>query len=466
VSSDEGRHLPVPISHTALMMRELPASTVLVEADGVRLGGELRRLRGWRARYSLTLGNDSPLHLMVTLRARRGDIERRIPPGEFWIDPHASADLTIDVPNHVAYSGGSLVVRLVNAQIHEMVAPLPGPAGILGAIAGAVVAGGVAAAFIFAQPHIDVFAVPPIGVANSLLHVPYRAGGVGTASFSLIDDRGVTLKSGPLIKNAGTLAFMLPQSQRTQSYILKLSDVGPLGSTERAEPVTALPEPADPTSSASALIDSLAIDSWQIPDGGTVTVRYRTSAKTGVVEVKDAQNTVWAQSKISKDGVSELRIPKFGHDKELRVALAVTLGDEHASSSIGMQVLASPKRTAPPPATSAAANVAFLPGGAASQQQDPVAQSTSATPPPSRPLVTYQSDTGYTVHATIAPGATNVRIALETTDGQTLASEYVPDGATTATIDAPPGTHGRIALIATYDRGQGQESTVKSINIP
>ena len=61
-------------------MRELPSSSLLVEGDGCRLGGELRRLRGWRARYNLTLGNDSPLHLMVTLRIRRGDMERRLPP--------------------------------------------------------------------------------------------------------------------------------------------------------------------------------------------------------------------------------------------------------------------------------------------------------------------------------------------------------------------------------------------------
>src|SRR5215469_4124505 len=108
-------------------MRELPASSLMIDSDGTRLGGELRRLRGLRARYSLKLANDSPLHLMVTLRARRGEIERRLPPGEFWIDPDSHADLIVDVPLHVAYAGGSLIVRLVNAQIHEMVAPLPGP---------------------------------------------------------------------------------------------------------------------------------------------------------------------------------------------------------------------------------------------------------------------------------------------------------------------------------------------------
>jgi hypothetical protein len=73
---------------------------------------------------------------------------------------------------------------------------------------------------------------------------------------------------------------------------------------------------------------------------------------------------------------------------------------------------------------------------------------------------------GYTVRTTIPAGATNVRIALETTDGTTLASEFVADGEATASIDAPPGTHGRIVLISTYDRGQGQESTVKTLDIP
>jgi hypothetical protein len=462
--SVENSHLPVPVHAAALVMRELPASSLLVEGDGLRLGGELRRLRGWRARYSLTLGNDSPLHLMVTLRIRRGDMERRLPPGEFWIDPHAHAALTLDVPTRLAYAGGSLVVRLVNAQIHELVAPLPGPAGIIGALVGGFAVAGVAAAFIFAQPHIDVFAVPPIGVANSLLRVPYRTGGAGVASYALIDDRGVTLRSAKLRRREGALAFTLPAAQRTQTYIVQLRDEGALGRAERAEPVTALPEPAPPMTGASgALIDSLAIDSWQIPDGGSVTVRYRTTATSGTLAIKDAQDTVWAQTKISRDGISVLPLPHFGHDKELRVALSVSRGDLHALSSLGLQVVAPSAH--PAAAQTVTARVVQPAATNASAQNDPV----EPLPPPAmRQSVTVQGSdaSGYTVHTTIAAGATNVRIALETNDGRTLASEFVPDGATTASIDAPAGTHGRIVLISTYDRGQGQESTVKTIDVP
>ncbi|HEY1976089.1 MAG TPA: hypothetical protein VGG89_06085 [Candidatus Baltobacteraceae bacterium] len=460
-------NLPVPIHAAALVMRELPASSLVIEGEGVRLGGELRRLRGMRARYSLTLANDSPLHLMVTLRARRGDIERRLPPGEFWIDPHAHADLVIDVPSHIAYAGGSLVVRLVNAQIHEMVAPLPGPAGILGAIGGGLTVAAIAAAFVFATPRIDVFAVPPIGVANSLLRVPYKTGGLGASSYTLVDDRGVTVKTGAIKKREGTIAFTLPSAQRTQSYILKMQSQGALGTAERAEPVTALPEPALPSSAAAAessLIESLALDSSQVPDGGIVTVRYRTSAHSGVVSVKDAQNTVWAQEKITPDGVTMLRIPRFGRDKELRVTLAVARGDNHASSSVGMQsMVPTPKPNVAAPTVVAAA----APVTASAPRNDPPVQTT--TPPPAdaqKVSVVGTNIAGFTVHTSIVAGAANIRIALETDDGSTIASEFVPDGATTASIDAPPGTHGRIVLIATYDRGQGQESTVKPIDIP
>lgn len=442
-------------------MRELPASSLLIEGDGMRLGGELRRLAGMRARYSLRIGNDSPLHLMVTLRARRGEIERRLPPGEFWIDPDSHADLIIDVPLHVAYAGGSLVVRVVNAQIHEMVAPLPGPSAILGAIGGGLAVGAVAAAFVFATPRIDVFAVPPIGVANSLLRVPYKTAGVGTTSYALIDDRGVAVKSGALRNNEGTLAFTLPTAQRTRSYILQMQTQSALGTTERAEPVTALPEPALPAAPAAAasLIDSLALDTWQVPDGGIVTVRYRTSAHSGTVSIRDAQNTVWAEKNISPDGVTQIRVPRFGHDKELSVALSVARGDDHAQSSVGMQsVVATPK-----PSAAAAMAVAAV---APAQQNDPPAQ---PAPPPAEPQKISIAGTnvaGYTVHTSIVSGAANIRLALETEDGSTIASEFVPDGATTASIDAPPGTHGRVVLIATYDRGQGQESTVKPIDIP
>jgi len=440
-------------------MRELPASSLAIESDGARLGGELRRLRGLRARYSLTLANDSPLHLMVTLRARRGDVERRLPPGEFWIDPNAHADLVIDVPSLVAYAGGSLVVRLVNAQIHEMVAPLPGPGVILGALAGGLAVAAAGAALVFATPRVDVFAVPPIGVANSLLRVPYKTGGFGAAAYALIDDRGVTVRQGSMTGGEGTLALTLPSAQRTRSYILQMRDQSALGTVERAEPVTALPEPALPSSGvASSLIESLAIDSWQIPDGGVVTVRYRTSARSGIVSLTDAQNTVWAQEKISPDGVTRLRLPRFGHDKELNVALSVARGVNHSSSSVGLQSVV------PTPKPNPAAVLAAAASAGVSAQADPPA----VAPPVERQKVSVLGTNlaGFTVRTSIVSGAANIRLALETTDGQTIASEFVPDGATSATIDAPAGTHGRVVLIATYDRGQGQESTVKSIDIP
>jgi len=457
-------NLPVPVHAAALVMRELPASSLMIDTAGSRLGGELRRLRGMRARYSLKLANDSPLHLMVTLRARRGDVERRLQPGEFWIDPNSNADLVIDVPSYVAYAGGSLVVRLVNAQIYEMVAPLPGPAAILGAVAGGLAVAAAAAAFVFATPRIEVFAVPPIGVANSLLRVPYKTGGIGTTSYELVDDRGVSVKSGSVRDRAGAIAFSLPSAQRTRSYILHMRDEGALGTAERAEPVTALPEPALPaTAVASSLIDSLALDSSQIPDGGIVTVRYQTSAHSGVVAVKDAQDTVWAHEKISPTGVTQLRLPLFGRDKELRVSLTVANGDSHAASSVGMEsVMPTPKPNAAQPSV-----VAFAPAGESVQRNDPpAAQSTPAPVAQQKISVVGTNVAGFTIHTSIASGATNVRLALETNEGETIASEFVPDGATTASIDAPPGTHGRVVLIATYDRGQGQESTVKPIDIP
>jgi hypothetical protein len=306
--------------------------------------------------------------------------------------------------------------------------------------------------------------VPPIGVANSLLRVPYKVGGIGSSSYTLVDDRGVTVKSAPVTKREGTLAFTLPSAQRTHSYILQMRSEGALGTAERAEPVTALPEPALPsTAAASSLIESLALDSSQVSDGGLVTVRYLTSARSGIVSVKDAQNTVWAQGKISPNGVTQLRLPRFGRDKDLRVSVAVARGDNHASSSVGMQsVMPTPK-----PGALAPTVVAAGPASVSAPHDDPPAQ--ASTPPPADPQkvsIVGTNVAGFTVHTSIVAGASNVRLALETNDGATIASEFVPDGATTASIDAPPGTHGRVVLIATYDRGQGQESTVKPIDIP
>jgi hypothetical protein len=440
---DDEEHLPVPVPIAAPPVVEAPESSMLVEFGGKRLSGELRRLHGRPLRYGLTILNDAPLYLLLSFRIRRAGGEKPVAPGEMWMDPLSHADLTVTVPALEGLLGGRLIVRLVNAKVqHELVAPLPGAAVWLGALGGAAATALAIFGFSFAHPRIDLFAVPPLGVAGAALQVPYQTGGVGTTTYSLEDERGASVASGILAASSGVFSLPLPQADRTRNYIVRLADRGALGAIDRASPVTALPAPAPPQ---EQLIDAMSIDTSQVPDGGSFTLRYRTRTNNGRIEVRDAQNFLVAHAPIASNGISQMSLPHFGKDKELRVTLQVEKDGQRASSSVGLNVSALPSSASgsgPPPSDGGA------PSGSA--------------------LVAPESGVGGDgmLHVAVAPGASNVRLALETLTGTTIASQSVPNGATSAAIAIPRSVHGRVVLVTTYNRGSGEESTVKAIDVP
>lgn len=414
---------------------------MLIEAGGRRLQCELRRVPGTIARYALSIVNDTPLYLLVSFRARRGSGERPIHPGEVWVDPEATAEFEFNVSPFVALMWGSLVVRLVNARLQrELAAPLPGASWLKGAAGGAVAAALVAGCFAFAQPRIEEFAVPPVAVSNGPLHVAYRTGGFGNASYALDDDRGKTIAAGALHAPSGTLALTLPPSARAASYTVRLRESGALGVTEQAQPVTALPSATVPP---APLIEAMSLDRSQVTDGGSVDVHYRTAATRGRVVVRDDKNTIWAQAPLSHKGVSHLALPSFGNDRELRVTLDAARGSERATSTLGLSVIAAAP-PAPPPDVQ-------------------VARTLSA---PSPVLIDAQrADPGSVLRAQIAAGTSHVRLTLETLQGNTISAVSVPDGSTGASIGIPRGARGELVLVATYTVGAGEESVVHRIAV-
>jgi hypothetical protein len=440
--SSEANNLPVPVS--APRSSDAPASSMLVDVGGHYVRGELRRMQGVAPRFSLTIANDAPLFLLVSFRVRRRGADRAIAPGEIWMDPHSHADLVLKVPPGAWLGGGTLVVRLINAQLrHELVAPLTGSQAVIAACAGGAAVVAAAATFAFAQPRIDAFAVPPVSVATGTLRVPYRVSGIGTPSYALQDDRGSTIASGTLRDREGTLQLQLPVSARARNYALSLRDAGALGSAQRSEPVTALPSATAPP---RQLIEALAVDDAQVSDGGRVTVHYRTTATSGRITVIDDRNTVWAQAPLSRGGFAQLSLPQFGRNEQLRVRLDARRGFERASSTVGLNVVApTPSPSSPP------ADVAQAPSADAAEA--PVS------------IPEQQANAGQQVHASIAPGAHDVHLAIETVGGATLASVDVPKGQTEAAITIPRSARGRLVVVATYDIGLGEESIVRAIDV-
>ncbi|MBV8491523.1 MAG: hypothetical protein JO199_13430 [Candidatus Eremiobacteraeota bacterium] len=430
------------LARRSARISDMPVSTLLVEAGGRKLHAELRRLPGAVPRYALSIVNETPLCMLVSFRVRTGERERPIAP-EVWVDPEAAAELSFGVSPFVAARGGTLVVRLVNARLQrELIAPLPGTSWLSGAVGGALAASVVAAAVSFAEPRIEVFAVPPVAVSNASLRVPYRTAGVGTATYALENERGATIESGTLHATYGTLALALPASERAANYTIRLRNAGALGVAEVAQPVTALPSATQPP---LPLIEAMTVERSQISDGDAIDVRYRTVATRGRLVVRDAGNTVWAQAPLSVKGSTRLHVPPFGSNRELRVTLEAARGSQRASSTLGVSVIAAAPQQPPPP---------------------PDLQVARAFAGPSPVLVENQTvDPGSRLRAQIAAGTTHVRLTLETLTGNTVDAVTVPDGSTYASIPVPRGSRGELVLVATYDVGAGEESIVRRINV-
>ena len=332
-------------------------------------------------------------------------------------------------------------MRLVNAKVQrELVAPLPGSSLWLGALGGAAVTALLAFGFSFAHPHIDLFAVPPLGVAGAALQVPYQTGGIGTPAYALEDERGATVASGTLAASSGVFSLPLPGADRTRNYIVRLFDKGALGGVDRAAPVTALPAPAPPQ---EQLIDAIGIDTSQVPDGGSFTLRYRTRATNGrdrsprrakhaVGDGADrAQRHLADLASAFRQGQRTARHARGGTQRTARKFVGRTRRHRRAIGCGRAAIRAA--RTSP-------------------------VRRSCRPKPESAPTecCTFRSP----------PARRNVRLALETTEGATIASQSVPDGATSAAIAIPHGVHGRVVLVTTYNRGSGEESTVKAIDVP
>ncbi len=415
-----------------------PSASLLVDAGGRRLQGELRRLRGIAPRYALLISNETPLYLLVSFRVRRGGADRPIPPGDVWIDPQSTADFAFGISPALALRGGWLVVRLVNSHVRrELIAPLPGASAFAGAAAGALAAGLIAMGLAFAQPRIDEFAVPPVGVADASLRVAYRTSGVGHPTYALEDDRGATIASGALRAASGTLALPLPRSSRARTYVVRLRQSGAFGSAERAAPLTALPSA---TAAPRALIEALSVDRAQAAPGDTIVAHYRTAADRGRIVLRDDANTVWAQAPLTRDGTARLLVPAFSGDRDLRVTLEAARGSERSSSTVGVAVVVPP----PPPTAAPAAGAADI--------------------------VRVRADgdrvrAGGVVRVAIASGTTGVHLALERPDGTPVASADVPRGALEGSVGVPRDVRGDVMFVATYDAGNGQVSIVRHLAV-
>jgi hypothetical protein len=242
----------------------------------------------------------------------------------------------------------------------------------------------------------------------------------------------------------------MPESDRTRAYTLALSGSGALGTDSKTATMAALPDvrlrPA-----AVEPIGGLSVDSADVADGSSIVVRYRTASTKGRILVRDALGTVWARARLNASGVSRIQLPRIGRDEQLAVELEAERAGVHATSSVGVNVVAA---TLPAQQSPQDFGVVPPPQQGPAFSDDPAAVSIS--PAPVKP--------GGVVRVHIGRGLGEVDLALTTTSGRTLSSAAVASSGV-AELPVPKTSSGTLVVVATYDRGSGQESVVKTIAV-
>lgn len=97
--------------------------------------------------------------------------------------------------------------------------------------------------FFVARPRVEYLVVSPGGHAGTTVAVSYRATGLGSVDYVVLDPNGQTIEHGPLPLGVGTFALSVPPSPAASAYLVRLHVVNPIASAS-AEDYLRLPPPA------------------------------------------------------------------------------------------------------------------------------------------------------------------------------------------------------------------------------
>ncbi len=193
-----------------------------------------------------------------------------------------------------------------------------------------------------AQPRIVAVSAPSAALGGSAVTIGYEVRGLGDVQYQVTAPDGATLASGILHEQTGSLPLHLPAVATTRSYALALSKHTLLGADERTVYVKAMATPSPHLFMRvihPAAITALGLDHSTVVAGNRITVRYGYLAKSGLLRLLDAQDTVWAATPLAPGGVAQFMAPTVPHPQVMRVALHVEKDDTSADSVVGVTIV-------------------------------------------------------------------------------------------------------------------------------
>ncbi len=324
------------------------------------------------------------------------------------------------------------------------------------ALGGASVAGTKTQVFALGAPE-TVRAGAPFSVA-------YAVGHATDAEYTVETPDGMQVRRGKLEPGSGAFTLRLPAAPVSSGYDVSIFARGRFGSDTRTAHVVALgTEPARGRLAPAVRLDGVALENDSVKGGDPIAIDYRTNSRTGSVRLIDELGTVRAEALLRSDGRSVLVAPYVDADQDFRVSIDVERGTGHAQAEVPVRVL----RGLPdaigrsdPPRAGPAAGALVPPGEAAADVAE-------ATPPDNSPFaVAPVQASGRSIAVQIVRHEPDLHIALMGTSGTELEGvDVAPDQ---QSVVLPALEHlptGRLAIVATFTKGFGQETVVRPIRL-
>lgn len=422
----------------------LPSGSV---AGDLRAVGRDTALR--RTTYELVLTNDT----FAPIAAYTYALGQAPDAGANWrtvtVPPFTSIAVTIDVPFPPHGTEQRVVAELHADEAHwtidahgpRVITLLPEPAKI--AIFAALLLAALACtSYVAFGPKVTALAAPASVAGGNDFQIAYATSGADRIRWRIENGAGVEFPGGSTREPRGAISLQLPPAIRAEGYDVRLDATSLFGSQTRTVHVVAVPAPpkVEPVR-----IGSLFVASQTVASGKPIVITYRTNASEGRVSLLDQSDNVRTSAPLVRAGTAKLIAPKVADDQSFRIVLDAARNGVHAQSSVGITVLGA---------------------GSGPQEVASTADATGADGPASIALGKQRYRSGEPISIAIARNLSNVHVAVANSAGAELASKDLLPGERLALLRAPDvSTTTSLLVVATFGRGVGQETVVRTIVI-
>jgi hypothetical protein len=323
------------------------------------------------------------------------------------------------------------------------------------AIAGALLLGAAAAGYAFERPQVAALGAPARVNAGQRFQVAYALGpNVEHAEYAVETPEGRRIRHGALDPRGGSFTLDLPGASAARGYDVRVTAGNKLGESQRSAHVLALAAQDATTKFTGKTSVALA---QETVDGGTpIVVRYTPDITTGSVKLLDQDGTERASALLNKRGSSILIAPKVDVAQDFRVVVDARHGLAISETLLPVRIARGTE-----PATQPHAVAALAAGNKAVDPPTTVPVPTSGSP---IALERTHYNSGDAIVVSIAHYAPKLQIALMSDTGEELQRVDVKPEEKQLALAAPAvsGT-ARFLVVASFERGVGQESIISSI---